>query len=208
MRSLRRRSAALAACLFATLCAAPSGTRAQLPDRPIRIIVPSPPGGTGDLAAPLLGRPTVVDNRAGANGHIGMAEAARAPADGTVDVFFDNLPSILPQIRAGTVQPVAVLSAERAPELPEVATFAEAGAPGVVIDSWFGFLAPARTPPATVAALNAAFAAALAEPALRRRLAEAGVVPLGGSPERMGEHIRTELSRWAEVVRTNDIRAE
>ncbi|MFC7556983.1 Bug family tripartite tricarboxylate transporter substrate binding protein [Pseudoroseomonas wenyumeiae] len=65
---------------------------------------------------------------------------------GNVDVFFDNVPSILPHLRSGAVRPIAVLSAQRAPELPEVPTFAEAGVPGVVIESWFGLIAPARVP--------------------------------------------------------------
>ncbi|MBP0445038.1 tripartite tricarboxylate transporter substrate binding protein [Roseomonas sp. SSH11] len=131
---------------------------------------------------------------------------------GRIDVFFDNLPSILPQIRAGTVRALAVVSAERLPELPEVPSFAEAGLPelprGLVIDSWFGFLAPAGTPPATVAALNSAFNRALADPSVRQRLQDAAVVPLGGPPERMAEHMRGEAARWGEVIRTNSISAE
>ena len=121
---------------------------------------------------------------------------------------FDDLPSILPQIRSGGVRAVAVVSEARVPELPDVPTFAEAGVPGIVIDSWFGFLAPAGTPPAVVAALNAAFGKALADPAVRARMAEVGVIPLGGTPERMGEHIRSEVARWGTVIRENNIRAQ
>jgi tripartite-type tricarboxylate transporter receptor subunit TctC len=127
---------------------------------------------------------------------------------GRIDVFFDNLPSILPHLRAGTVRAVAAVSAERIPELPDVPTFAEQGIPGIVIDSWFGFLAPAGTPPDRVAALNAAFNKALDDPDLRQRLREAAVVPLGGPPERMGEQVRSETARWGEVIRANNIRAE
>jgi tripartite-type tricarboxylate transporter receptor subunit TctC len=127
---------------------------------------------------------------------------------GRIDVFFDNLPSILPQIRAGNVRAVAVVSEERVAELPEVPTFAEAGVPGIVIDSWFGLLAPAATPPAVVAALNAAFNKALADPAVRARMAEIGVIPLGGSPERMGEHMRSEVARWGAVIRENNIKPQ
>jgi tripartite-type tricarboxylate transporter receptor subunit TctC len=127
---------------------------------------------------------------------------------GRIDVFFDNLPSILPHIRAGTVRPMAAVSAERLTELPDLPTFAEQGVPGMAIDSWFGFLAPARTPPAAVAALNAAFGRALADPKVRERMATLGVTPLGGTPEQMGAHVRTEVARWAEVVRKQGIRAE
>jgi tripartite-type tricarboxylate transporter receptor subunit TctC len=325
-----RRAAALLwlAAFVATAPFCATAARAQaLPDRPVRILVPFPPGGTTDIVARILaagaaGRlpgGALVDNRAGAGGNIGTAEVARAQPDGTVlamctigtcainpslyanpgysltrdfapvilvgavrnimavrpglparslaevvayarargeaatfgssgvgasnhlapellrgllglrwthvpyrgsapaitdlvadriDVFFDNLPSILPHIRAGAVRPIAAASAERLPELPEVPTFAEAGVPGVVIDSWFGLLAPAATPAGTVAALNAAFDAALADPAIRTRLSEAAVVPIGGPPGRLGEQIRTESDRWGEVVRANAIRAE
>ncbi len=298
---------------------------ADLPDRPIRIIVPFAPGGSSDIvarvlaeaAAPHLPRGAVVENRAGAGGNIGMAEAARGAADGTtvvqcafgpcganpalyanpgydlqrdltpviltgavrnvmtvrrelpaqnvqefialarrqpltfassgvgasnhlgpellraitgiemthvpyrgsgpaitdlvagrVDVFFDNLPSILPHIRGGTVRALAAVSATRIPELPDVPTFAEQGVQGMVIDSWFGFMAPARTPPAAIAALNAAFGRALQDPAVRARMAELGATPLGGTPEQMGAHVRSEAARWAEVVRKQGIRAE
>lgn len=298
---------------------------ADLPDRPVRIVVPFAPGGTSDIvarlladaAAPHLPRGAVVENRGGAGGNIGMAEAARSAADGTtlvqcafgpcganpalyanpgydllrdfapviltgavrnvmtvrrdlpaanvqeflvlarrerltfassgvgasnhlgpellrsltgiemthvpyrgsgpaitdiiagrVDVFFDNLPSILPHIRAGSVRALAAVSAARIPELPDLPTFAEQGVQGMAIDSWFGFMAPARTPPAAVAALNAAFGRALQDPAVRARMSELGAAPLGGSPEEMGAHVRAEAARWAEVVRKQGIRAE
>ncbi|HEY8614511.1 MAG TPA: tripartite tricarboxylate transporter substrate binding protein [Roseomonas sp.] len=108
---------------------------------------------------------------------------------GRIDVFFDNLPSILPQIRAGTVRPIAAISNERIPELPDVPTFRESGLPGLEIDSWFDFLAPTATPESTVVALNAAFNKALEDPTVRQRLREAAVVPLGGPPSRMADHL-------------------
>jgi len=69
-------------------------------------------------------------------------------------------------------------------------------------------MTPARTPPAAIAALNAAFGRALQDPAVRARMAELGATPLGGTPEQMGAHVRTEAARWAEVVRKQGIRAE
>lgn len=131
---------------------------------------------------------------------------------GRIDVFFDNLPSILPQIRAGTVRAVAAVSNERIPELPDVPTFRESGLPelaqGLEIDSWFGFLAPAGTPDAVVAALNAAFNKAMEDPTVRQRLRDAAVVPLGGPPSRMADQLRSEAARWGEVIRSNHISAE
>lgn len=127
---------------------------------------------------------------------------------GRIDIFFDNLPSILPHIRAGAVRPMAAVSAARLPELPDLPTFAEQGVEGMAIDSWFGFLAPMRTPQPTVAALNAAFGRALQNETVRKRMQELGVVPLGGSPEDMDRHMRAEVARWTEVVRRQGIRAE
>jgi tripartite-type tricarboxylate transporter receptor subunit TctC len=89
-----------------------------------------------------------------------------------------------------------------------VPTFAEQGVQGMAIDSWFGFMTPARTPPAAIAALNAAFAQALQNPAVRARMMELGATPLGGTPDQMGAHVRAEAARWAEVVRRQGIRAE
>ena len=132
---------------------------------------------------------------------------------GRMDVFFDNLPSILPQIRAGTVRAVAAVSNERIPELPDVPTFRESGLPelaqGLEIDSWFGFLAPAGTPDAVVAALNAAFNQRDGGPdrppaPARRRGGAAG----RSARSRMAEQLRSEAARWGEVIRSNHISAE
>jgi len=320
---MRRLLLALGAAMILALPA----QAADLPDRPVRIIVPFVPGGTSDIvarvlaeaASPHLPRGAIVENRGGAGGNIGAAEAARGPADGTtllqcafgpcganpalyaapgydllrdfspviltgavrnvmavrrelpartvpeflalartttgglsfgssgvgasnhlgpellraitgiemvhvpyrgsgpaiadliagrIDVFFDNLPSILPHLRAGTVRALAAVSDTRIPELPDLPTFAEQGVAGMAIDSWFGFMAPSRTPPAAIAALNAAFARALAEPAVRARMAALGVTPTGGSPDAMDAHVRAEVARWAQVVRQQGIRAE
>jgi tripartite-type tricarboxylate transporter receptor subunit TctC len=127
---------------------------------------------------------------------------------GRIDIFFDNLPSILPHIRAGSVRPMAAVSAARLPELPDLPTFAEQGVQGMAIDSWFGFLAPSRTPRPVINALNAAFAKALGDETVRRRMVELGVVPLGGSPEDMDRYMRAEVERWTNVVRQRGIRAE
>ena len=127
---------------------------------------------------------------------------------GRIDVFFDNLPSILPQIRAGNVRAVAVVSEARVPELPDVPTFAEAGVPGDRDRQLVRLPGAGR---------HAACGRRGAERRLRqgagrsggpRRMAEVGVIPLGGTPERMGEHMRSEVARWGAVIRENNIRAQ
>jgi tripartite-type tricarboxylate transporter receptor subunit TctC len=138
----------------------------------------------------------------------GSAAAITDALGGRVDLVMDNLPSILPHIRSGALRALGVTSATRAPELPDVPTFAEAGVAGMEVDSWFGFLAPARTPPAIVAALNAAFVQALASPMLLSRLQELGASPIGGTPAAMRAHMQSEVARWAAVVRATAIRAD
>jgi tripartite-type tricarboxylate transporter receptor subunit TctC len=127
---------------------------------------------------------------------------------GRVDIFFDNLPSILPHIREGRARALAAASAQRIPQLPDLATFGEQGVAGMVIDSWFGFIAPAATPDATIAALNAAFARTLADPAVRARIEQTGAIPLGGTAAEADQHMQTEVARWGKVVREANIRAE
>jgi tripartite-type tricarboxylate transporter receptor subunit TctC len=301
-----------------------SAASAQLPDRPVRIVVPFPPGGTSDIVArilaaaagPLLPQGALVENRSGAAGNIGTAEVARAQPDGTtliqctigtcaanpflyanpgydldrsfapviltgrgaerhvvrntlpahecagagragarsrhgltfgssgvgasnhldagaaaracwgwtgcmcriaaaarpsptsignrIDVFFDNLPSILPHIRAGHGA-----RGGRRLRRPRAGTARRADLrrggcvpQGIVIESWFGFLAPAGTPPASSRA-ERRLQQALGDPADPAAPAGRRGVPLGGPPERMAEQVRSETARWGEVIRAN-----
>ena len=104
----------------------------------------------------------------------GSAPALQDLIAGQVQLMFDNLPPSLPQIKAGKLRALAVTSAARAPALPDVPTVAEAGLPGFEASSWFGLLAPAGTPPAIVAKLNAEIAKWLATPEAKEKLAKQG----------------------------------
>lgn len=316
------------ALLLAALLLVSGVAAAELPDRPIRVIVPFPPGGSSDFVtrvvvegmSPFLRRGAVVENRAGgANGSVGMSEVARAPADGSVlahcflghcalgpaltpdlpydlvrdfapvalvghamnlmtvhrdvpatdvasfvalaraqpgrlafassgigstthlaavllaartgtemlhvpyrgggpalndhlagrvAVFFNPTSVMLPHLGSGALRALAVTGSSRDPALPDVPTMAEAGLPGMVLEPWYSFVAPAGTPPATVAALNEAVNRALAQPALRDRLVAAGVTVTPGTPESYGAFHRAEIARWAAFVREQGIRAE
>jgi tripartite-type tricarboxylate transporter receptor subunit TctC len=90
--------------------------------------------------------------------------------------------------------------AERVPSTPEVPTFAEAAAPGLVAQSWFGLLAPARTPAAAVERLHAAAARALEDPRIRQRLTDDGQFVVGGTPEQFASFLRAEAERWRPVL--------
>ena len=306
--------------------ALPAAAHAQdwQPDRPVRIILPFPPGGATDLIARILAERAsrdlphrwVVENRSGANGNIGMAAAAQSAPDGhtlgactigncainaaiyarmpfdierdlvpvfwsasvmnalvvrpdhpaqnfqqfvdwarregsrvnfsssgfgasnhllgeflngrlglrmthvpfrggapgmqaviagDTQLFFENTPTLIGAIRGGQLRPLVVSGRTRDLALPEVPTLEEAGVPDAVIEPWFGYMAPRGTPPAVVARLNALLNAAMADPVVQSRLRELGARPEGGPPERFVAHVQSELARWREVVRVNQI---
>ncbi|MES2186519.1 MAG: tripartite tricarboxylate transporter substrate binding protein [Pseudomonadota bacterium] len=312
--------AALACTLSPALCLAQ-----EFPTRPIRMVVPVPPGGTGDLVSRLmataaskdLNQSIIVDNRPGATGNIGTAAAVRSPADGytiflcsigncavnaslytnpgfdlfrdiapvvllgtsinvltvglstgidsvkdlvakskggqisygssgvgasnhlagellkkmtsasllhvpykgsgpaitdllggQIQVFFDNEPSILPFIKASKVKALAVTGRQRSANLPDVPTMEELGYKGFVIEPWFAIGAPAATPPAVIARLNAAFNRGLQDPAVRKALQDAGITPAGGTSAALGQYIRAEHDKWAELIKAQKITAE
>ena len=132
---------------------------------------------------------------------------------GTMDTMFDNLPSALPQIKAGKLKALAVTSAQRSPARPEVPTLAEAGPPqsglaGFDASSWFGLLAPAATPPEIVNRLQQETAKALATPALKERLQAQGAIPGGMSPAKFAEFIQAETRKWAQVVKASGAKVD
>ncbi len=297
----------------------------DFPAKPLKMIVPVPPGGTGDMVSRLmanaaakdLNQTIVVDNRPGATGNIGTVAAVKSPADGytvflcsigncavnaslyanpgfdlfrdvapviwlgssinvltvgpgtgiesvadlvakaktrpinyassgvgasnhlagemlkkmtgipllhvpykgsgpaitdllggQVQVFFDNEPSILPFIKSNKVRALAVTGRQRSANLPDVPTMEELGFKGFVIEPWYGIGAPAGTPPRALARLNEAFNSALRDPAVRNTLVQAGITPTGGSTAAMGQHIRAEHDKWAELIRAQKITAE
>jgi tripartite-type tricarboxylate transporter receptor subunit TctC len=315
--------------LAAALALPGLGAMAQTawPDRPVRVIVPFPPGGSNDIVARFLaeamreqvGQPVLVENRAGAGGNIGADAVAKAAPDGLtllvtappalvinehlyrsmpfsperdlvpvalvaavpivlmvpasspvtslaelialakrepgrlsfgssgigttnhlagellksmagldivhvpyrgaapamtdliggrLQLYFDNMPGVLPQIRDGRVRALAVCGARRAAQLPDVPTMAEAGLPGFVVSSWFGMAAPAATPEALVARINAAVLAALGTAALRERLATAGAEPGELDAPGFARFVAAERLLWGRVVRESGARAD
>jgi tripartite-type tricarboxylate transporter receptor subunit TctC len=128
---------------------------------------------------------------------------------GTMDVMFDNLPSSLPQIKAGKLTALAVTSAQRSAVLPDVPTIAEAGpVPGFDASSWFGLLAPAGTPVEIVNRLQQETAKALATPALKERLLSQGAIPSGMTPSQFATYIAAETKKWAQVVKVSGAKVD
>jgi tripartite-type tricarboxylate transporter receptor subunit TctC len=130
---------------------------------------------------------------------------------GSMDLMFDNLPSALPQIRAGKLLAIAVTSAQRSPAVPELPTVAEAGGPllkGYEASSWFGLLAPSHQPAEQVARLQREAAAALNTAQLRERLAGQGAVAGGGSSADFAALIAAETAKWARVVKVSGAKVD
>ena len=167
----------------------------------------SPGNGTvSHLAGELLQRAAGVRLT-----HVPYKGASQALTDtlgGQVQSFMSSVPSALSQIRAGRLRAIAVSSATRARELPEVPTIAEAGYKGFEASTWYGLLAPARTPAPIIARLNAEVNRALKTPEVRERLAAEGGEALGGSPEQFASFLKAEHAKWGRVVKESGAKAE
>ena len=326
--SLFRRTSLLT--LAALIVAAPAWAQdaASYPDRPVRIVVPFPPGGAADVFARLVGQKlgeawghrqsVVIDNRAGAGGVIGTDVAAKAPADGSsllmvtighavnpfmysklpydtradlvpvgvvakvpsvvvtgpalkgktmqdliamarakpeelqyassgvgttshvgaallesmsgahmmhvpykgaapalqdvmadrVALSVDIITSSLPLVKSGKLNGVAITSARRSPQLPDVPTVAEAGIPGYEFEAWYMLLAPARTPAPILEKLNAALRSMAQAPDFRARIEAAGGQVASMTLKESNDYLNGEFSRWSKVVKERNIKAE
>jgi len=326
-KMLRRNFTALLGFAIASLVvAASTGADAQgYPNRPVRWVVPYPPGGATDIMARLighrlsekLGQQFVIENKPGAGNNIGTESVVNAPADGytvllvnpanainaslyaklnfnflrdiapvagisrvpnvmtvhpdvpaktvaefiayakanpgkinmassgngtsvhlsgemfkamtgvemqhvpyrgsapamtdliagQVQVIFDNMPSVLQHIRAGKLRALAVTTAARSSELPDVPTVAET-VKDYEASAWFGMGAPKNTPTEIIATLNKAINEILAEPGIKTRLAELGGVPIVATPEEFGKIVQAETEKWEKVVKFAGARVE
>ena len=128
---------------------------------------------------------------------------------GNVDVMFDNLPSALPQIKAGKLKAFAVTSTQRSAALPEVPTIEEAARlKGFDASSWFGLLAPAGTPADIVNRIQQEAAKALGAPAIKEKLLAQGAIPGGNTPEQFTAFINAEHVKWAQVVKSSGAKVD
>jgi tripartite-type tricarboxylate transporter receptor subunit TctC len=112
------------------------------------------------------------------------------------------------QQSGGRLRPIAVTSAKRSPVLPDLPTVAESGVPGYEFSAWYAVLAPAATPKPIVSAWNAAIVKALRSPDMADRIAREGADVIASSPQAFGAFMRTELSKWAKVVKDNGLKVE
>jgi tripartite-type tricarboxylate transporter receptor subunit TctC len=138
----------------------------------------------------------------------GAAPAVNDLLGKQVQMVFLDLPVLLPQIKAGSLRPIAIGSPERAPTAMEVPTTAEAGMPDLKIENWYGMVAPAGTPPAIVATLNRIATEAMRDPAVKEKLASQGAELVGDTPEHFRGFIEAEIRKWAGVIRDAGVATE
>jgi tripartite-type tricarboxylate transporter receptor subunit TctC len=139
----------------------------------------------------------------------GGSEVLTAALAGTIDAAFESLPVAKPQIEAGTIRALAIASPERSRELPDLPTMAEAGLNGVETLSWYGILAPARTPQSIIDRLTAEIAAVLQDPAIATKLrSQLGSEPSYLPPAAFQDYYKSEIAAWEGVIKEAGIARE
>jgi tripartite-type tricarboxylate transporter receptor subunit TctC len=126
---------------------------------------------------------------------------------GHVPVAIGSIALFAPHIKSGVLVPLAVTTTTRDPVLPNVPTVSEQGLPGFEATAWWGILAPAKTPPAIVARMNAEVTKLLRDPQMREKMANQGMNIVASTPEAFGKFIDEQSVKWAKVVKDNNIRA-
>jgi tripartite-type tricarboxylate transporter receptor subunit TctC len=175
--------------------------------RPGQLLYSSPGnGGPQHLTTELIKLETGIDIV-----HVPYKGAAGAVTDlvgGHVQAMVSAVQTISPLVRGGKLRMLAVMGDKRSAGFPEVPTMKEVGLSSLVVETWYGLFAPAGTPSAVVAKLNADLNALLEQNDVRESLSRQDLSAVGGSPERFAEMVRRELSRWARVVSAANIKAD
>jgi len=138
----------------------------------------------------------------------GQAQAQTDLLAGQIQLVFGNLSDVMPHVRAGKIKAYGIATLARSPLAPQVPTLAEAGYKGPEWDSWYGFVAPAKTPREIVDKLAAAVKAALARPDIRDKLLGMGLQPVGGTPDEFRAFLRDTTASYAKIIKEAGIRAE
>jgi tripartite-type tricarboxylate transporter receptor subunit TctC len=163
-------------------------------------------GSSNHMAAELLKSMAGLDIR-----HIPYKGVVLAIPDllgGRVMMMFSPTSNVLPLAREGKLRALAVTSLRRAPAVPELPTIAESGYPGFEATIWFGLLAPARTPVPIVRKLHLETVKALALPDLRAKLADLGIEGIGNSSDELAAVIKSEIPKWAKVIKESGMKAD
>lgn len=163
-------------------------------------------GGTPHLAGELF------NSMAGVKMvHVPYKGSAPAMADllgGHIQLTFDNMLTVLPQVKAGKLRGLAVTMTTRSPLAPELPTVAEAGLKGFEVKSWNGVMVPTGTPKEIIARLNGEIVRILRQPDLREKFLVQGVELVPTTPEEFGAFIKQDIAKWAKVIQLSGARAE
>jgi tripartite-type tricarboxylate transporter receptor subunit TctC len=138
----------------------------------------------------------------------GAGPALTALLANETQLMMATTPVALPQMKAGRLIALATTGLKRSSLAPEIPTVAEAGYPGFEADTWYGMLAPAKVPPALVNQANAAVTKMLTQADFKERLAHEGAQPAGGTPAQFAAHIKSEIEKWAKIVRMAKVKIE
>jgi tripartite-type tricarboxylate transporter receptor subunit TctC len=163
-------------------------------------------GSSGHLAAELLKNSLGIEMT-----HIpykGGGPAMTATISGEADITILGAVITVPQIKGGNLKPLAVLGKKRTPALPQTATAIEQGVGNFDVSSWIGVLVPANTPQAIVDKINSAFSQALKNPAIQAKMIEQGNEVVASSPSQFAAFLSQESSKWAKVIKDNNIQLE
>ncbi len=162
-------------------------------------------GGTGHLAGELF------NTMAGVKmSHVPYKGGGPAMIDlisGQVQLVFATAASAVPHIKSGKIKGIAVTTAKRSALMPNIPTISEAGLPGFDANNWYGLVAPAKTPRAIIDRLNREVTKVLAMPDVKEFLFNQGLDPAAGTPEKFGAYIKSEMTKWAKVIKASGAKA-
>jgi len=127
---------------------------------------------------------------------------------GHVQAMVVSLQTVAPFVQSGRLRMLAIMGAERSPAFSQVPTLKEQGLANLEVETWYGVLAPAAAPTAAIAKINSELHALLQLPDIREQLAKQGMNAAGGPPDRLGNLVKSELTRWARVVNASKIKAD
>ncbi|MFN7086697.1 MAG: tripartite tricarboxylate transporter substrate binding protein [Burkholderiales bacterium] len=161
----------------------------------------SGPGGSNHMAGELFKMMAGIDLQ-----HVpykGNAPALTDTVAGHVEMLFSGVPALLPHLNSGRLRAIAIGSLQRFAALPAVPTFDESGLAGYEATTWFGLMAPVKTPKDVTARLNAEIVKILAAPDIRNRFVNEGLEPIGGTQEEFARFIRDEIGKYAKVIKAS-----
>ena len=138
----------------------------------------------------------------------GNSPALTDTIGGQVEMLFSGVPALLPHIKSGRLRAIAIGSLKRFPALPDVPTIDASGLKGYEATTWFGLMAPVKTPKDIVARLNSEFGRILISTEVHDRFMNEGIEPIGGTPEQFGAFIRDEIAKYAKVVKAANLKSE